>query len=83
MFELVAVRYCTNIGTFNIGPFKHRHFSYGRCLNAPMFDQLIQTLALQTLATELRTTSAKGHRGKSFSGCRGANEYVQLYAPQF
>ena len=26
---------------------------------------------------------AKGCRGKSFTGCRGANEYVRLYAPQF
>ena len=38
----------------------------------PMFECCIQTSA---------TLAAKGHQGKSFSGCGGANEYVQLYAP--
>ena len=35
---------------------------------------IVQTSAVQTLA-------AKGHKGKSFSGCRGADKYVGLYAP--
>ena len=39
-------------------------------------------LPIQTLTAELRTSAAEGHRGKSFSVCRGAEEYVQLYARQ-
>ena len=45
----------------------------------PMFECLIQPSACSNIAS--RGLAADGCRGKSFSSC--ADEYVQLYAPDF
>ena len=69
------------MGGSNSGMFKHWHsycHSYGRCLTRPFKHQHVQTLA-----PELWTSAAEGRRGKSFSGCRGADVCIQLYAPNF
>ena len=54
----------------------------------PMFDRSIYRSAFKSLLLMFEcciqtsaTLAAKGHQGKSFSGCGGANEYVQSYAP--